>query len=351
VEFRNAEARIGEQVFAIGNPLGDFPYTVTQGIIGGKNRVRGGMTGKFGYLQSSATTIWGNSGGPLIDVDGRVIGINSQIEIAQRKFGIFVQPQLNFALEAGIASRVVGDLIDKGRVVRAYLGIAVTQSIDTDKGLESAPGPRIAGTVPGAPSAAALAGREGYSLLKVNGVSVRNVEEALGEFERVRPGSTVTLELEENKERSQVSFTAGELTQRQHGELAAFFLRSFAGLDITRGNNVVITPSATCGDKNNPVPCRTRGTFNELDLETDKYDELEGAHEDFRIRAAGFVRSSKDDKFTLWKTRNPANMGLIIRLTALNGFVSFAGTVDDDKSIVTLVLSDDGDSLLRTLLY
>ncbi len=352
VEFSSQEARIGEQVYAIGNPLGDFPYTVTQGIIGGKNRVRDGLTGKFGYLQSSATTIWGNSGGPLIDTGGRVIGINSQIEIAQRKSGMFVQPQLNFALEAPVARRVVADLIDKGRVVRAYLGLIVTQKYDSDKAGDETMLPRIAGAVPGSPAAAALVGREGYIINKINGIVVRNVEEALGELERLRPGAQVALELEENKERTQVSFATGELTQRQHGELATYFLRSFAGLDITRGTDeIVITPSTSCSDKGNSVPCRTRGTFNELDSKTDKYDELEGCHEDFHIRQGGVVRAVKEDKYILWKVRNPANIGLIIRLTALNGIVSFVGTVDDEKSIVTLSLSDDGDSVLRTLLY
>jgi len=350
VGFRGAEARIGEQVYAIGNPLGDFPYTVTQGIIGGKNRVRGGMTGKFGYLQSSATTIWGNSGGPLVDAEGKVLGINSQIEIAQRKFGTFVQPQLNFALEASIAGRVANDLIEKGRVARAYLGLLVTQSVDTDHP-ETATGPRIAGSLPGAPSASALAGRVGYVLAKVNGVAVRNTEEALGEFEKVRPGSKVTLELEENKERSEVSFTAGELTQRQHGELAGYFLRSFAGLDIARGNDEVVITAATCEDKSNPVPCGKRVTLNELDRKSDEYVDLKVPHKDFRVNAAGFVRGLKEDNFTLWKTPNPANLGLIIRLTALNGFVSLAGTAADEKSVVTLMLTDGGGQLLRTLLY
>lgn len=353
VIFRPEETRIGEQVYAIGNPLGDFPYTVTQGIIGGKNRVRGGMTGKFGYLQSSATTIWGNSGGPLIDAGGKVIGINSQIEIAQKSFGMFVQPQLNFALEAPIARRVADDLIEQGRVVRGYLGLVITQKYDSEKAVDETMLPRLAGTVPGSPAAAALAGREGYIINKVNGVEVRNVEEALGEMEKIRSGTQVTLELEENKERTKVSFTAAELTQRQHGELAAYFLRSFAGLDLAKGNDeIVTTPSASCADNGNSVPCRTRGVFKELDPKTDKYDDLEGSHEDYHIRSAGFVRSLKENRFKLWKVRNPANIGLIIRLTALNGYVSFVGTVDDEKSVVTLALSDDDEkTMLRTLLY
>lgn len=352
VQFREAGTRIGEEVFAIGNPLGNYPYTVTQGIIGAKNRVRDGMTGKFGYLQSSATTIWGNSGGPLIDTEGKVVGISSQIEIAFRKLGVFVQPQINFALEAGIARRVVDDLIDKGKVARAYMGILVTQTVNPQGKTEDSPSPRIDGVIPRSPAASVLAGKEGYYLRKINGVEIRNVEEALGEFENVRPGSKVTLELEENKERFKVVFTSDELTQRQHAEAASYFLRSFAGLDLSRGaDDVIITPSETCADSTNPVACRVRGTFSELDPEKDKYDELEGCHEEFHIRSAGIVLQLQDDKFKLWKVRNPANMGLILRIAALNGMISFAGKVDEELSIVNLILSDDGVSMLRTLMY
>ncbi|GLI36877.1 trypsin-like peptidase domain-containing protein [Geobacter hydrogenophilus] len=353
IDFRKDEPRIGEQVFAIGNPLGDFPYTVTQGIIGGKNRVRGGMTGKFGYLQSSATTIWGNSGGPLIDAAGEVVGINTQIEIVERKFGTFVQPQLNFALESGIARRVVDDLIEQGRVVRAYMGLTLTNRVGKDKTVAETAHPRISGIVPGGPGAEALKGREGYALAKINGVTIRNVEEALGEFEKVRPGDRVTLELEENKERSQVSFVAGELSQRQHGELASYFLRSFASLDLKRGtDSVIIEPSPTCGDSNNPVSCGNRAVFAELDRKSDDYEELEGCHEDYRITAAGVVIGLKDDRYKVWRVRNLANLGLIIRLAALNGSVSVSGKVDDERSIVTMLLTDDGgETVLKTLIY
>jgi S1-C subfamily serine protease len=129
VKFKKDEPRIGENVYAIGNPLGTYPYTVTDGIISAKNRMREGNTGKFGYLQSTATIIWGNSGGPLIDQNGDVAGVNTKIAFAAAPSGEQVlQSQLNFALEAKIAERLVNDIIkNDGYVNRSYLGIEVSQ--------------------------------------------------------------------------------------------------------------------------------------------------------------------------------------------------------------------------------
>ena len=86
ISFRDTDVRIGEKVFAIGNPLGEYPYTVTDGIISAKNRVRESMTGKFGFFQTTATIIWGNSGGPLLDAHGRVVGVVASKLAAARVF-------------------------------------------------------------------------------------------------------------------------------------------------------------------------------------------------------------------------------------------------------------------------
>lgn len=352
VEFSKILPRIGEQVYAIGNPLGEFPYTVTQGIIGGKNRERGGLTGKFGYLQSSATTIWGNSGGPLVNSDGKVVGINTQIEIVQRKFGTFVQPQLNFALESTLAARLVDELIERGRIQRAFLGIVATKPEDDERSEEL---PRLAGVMPGGP-AAALADHVGYAILSINGVEVRNVEEVLGELEKVRPGAQVTLMLEQNKERIPVTLTAGELSQRRHGDMARYFLRAFAGLDMQQqGNQVVLEPSSTCTDKQNPLPCHQRMMVGELDPKTDKFDELVGFHDELKLEDAGVITKVKDGNFTAWHVSNPASLGLILRLSALSGIFSFSGKVDTEDSIVSMALIEDpaakDRTMLRSVLY
>jgi len=100
VDFTKTEPRVGDKVYAIGNPLGTYPYTVTDGIISAKNRARGGLTGKFGFLQHTATLIWGNSGGPLVNEKGEVVGVNSQIAFASAPDGSqILQQQINFSLE------------------------------------------------------------------------------------------------------------------------------------------------------------------------------------------------------------------------------------------------------------
>ncbi|MCD4683584.1 MAG: S1C family serine protease, partial [Bacteroidales bacterium] len=164
IKFRSTEARIGEKVYAIGNPLGEYPYTVTDGIISAKNRVRGGMTGKFGFLQTTATLIWGNSGGPLVDEHGKVVGVNSQIAFADTPDGgQILQSQINFALEAELSERLIDDILAyDGRVRRAYLGIELSQKYEYsydgyDYSLISEDElPVISGIIPGSPAYASL---------------------------------------------------------------------------------------------------------------------------------------------------------------------------------------------------
>lgn len=199
IEFRRGDVRIGETVYAIGNPLGEYPYTVSEGIIGAKNRVRGGMTGKFGFLQSTATVIWGNSGGPLIDTRGRVVGINSQIALTQRGDQVFIQPQINFALEAELSNRLVNDIINNnGRVRRSFIGVEISDRHvqRNDWGgqanwVKDNEFPVLSAVIPESPAANTLRNFIGDELIKVGSVDVRNIEEVLGVFENTAPGSTI----------------------------------------------------------------------------------------------------------------------------------------------------------------
>ena len=183
--FRSTEARIGKTVYALGNPGGRYPYAVTQGIIGAKNRVLGGTTGKFGYLQSTATTFTGNSGGLLLDSQGTVLGVSSQVGVIDGTW----QPQLDFALEAPIAERVVTDILhNHGRVIRAYFGLIVAQ--DKHKACVRSgqcEKPVLLGVVSGSPGES-LHARIGASLTKLNGTPVATVQDCLGEMEKARPG-------------------------------------------------------------------------------------------------------------------------------------------------------------------
>lgn len=111
---------IGEWVLAIGNPFGQ-DLTVTAGIISAKER-RIGATDYEDYLQTDAAINRGNSGGPLINMKGKVIGINSVI-IAPAGGSVGI----GFAIPSNMAKKVIGDIRSKGRVVRGWLGISIRQ--------------------------------------------------------------------------------------------------------------------------------------------------------------------------------------------------------------------------------
>lgn len=113
--------RVGNGVVAIGNPLG-LERTVTAGIVSALHR---GLTAPNGYridevIQTDAAINNGNSGGPLLNARGEVIGVNSQIATAQGSTGSI---GIGFAVSINTVKDVVSQLIEKGRVERAYLGV------------------------------------------------------------------------------------------------------------------------------------------------------------------------------------------------------------------------------------
>jgi Do/DeqQ family serine protease len=111
------QAKVGQFAFAIGAPF-DLPYTFTVGVVSAKGRTN--LTGSKNYeefIQTDASINPGNSGGPLCDLDGRVIGINTLISGINRGLG--------FAVPINIAKNISSQLIDKGRVSRAWLGIGI----------------------------------------------------------------------------------------------------------------------------------------------------------------------------------------------------------------------------------
>ena len=129
VTFGNSEqARIGDWVLAFGNPLG-FTFTVTSGIVSAKGRQLRGLQDPSearyqiqDFIQTDAAINPGNSGGPLVNMDGEVLGINSAIA---SNTGLYAG--YGFAIPINLVRRVMDDLITKGRVDRAVLGIAIDE--------------------------------------------------------------------------------------------------------------------------------------------------------------------------------------------------------------------------------
>lgn len=146
VEWGNSDAvRVGQMVFAVGNPLG-LQETVTQGIVSAKGR-RAMSEAANEYFQTDAPINQGNSGGPLIDVQGRVIGINNRIP--NQTQGIA------FAIPSNTVRRVFEGIRDHGRFIRPWFG-ALMQSISArhanQLGLASTDGALVLATFDGSPA-------------------------------------------------------------------------------------------------------------------------------------------------------------------------------------------------------
>jgi serine protease Do len=146
-------ARVGEWVMAIGNPLG-LDHTVTVGILSAKGRrnISPSDSRYDDFLQTDASINPGNSGGPLIDTNGRVIGINTAIVNPLRGQNI------GFAIPINIAKALLPQLKEKGRVTRGWLGVQiqrVTPALAKSFGLEEPRGALVSEVFPDSPAAKA----------------------------------------------------------------------------------------------------------------------------------------------------------------------------------------------------
>ena len=150
VEFGDSDkARIGDWVIAIGNPFG-FGGTVTSGIISSRNRDIG-LTRYDDFIQTDASINLGNSGGPLFNLEGKVIGINTAI-IAPGQSGSI---GIGFAIPSNPASKIISQLIEFGETKRGWLGVriqVVTEEIAEVEKLEKPEGALVASVSENSPA-------------------------------------------------------------------------------------------------------------------------------------------------------------------------------------------------------
>ncbi len=211
--FARALPDVGQLAIAMGSPLG-FENTVTAGIVSGLHRSipSGGATPALvDLIQTDAAISPGNSGGALVDVEGRVIGINVA----------YIPPQegsvsIGFAIPAPTVRRVVAELIETGRVEHAFLGVELrelTPQIAADFRIPVDEGVLIFSVV--AESAAELAGLQpGDVLTSIDGDGLRTIEDFLRILRNRRPENSITIEVVRAEQVLQVSAT---LTDRPDG--------------------------------------------------------------------------------------------------------------------------------------
>ncbi len=160
--------RVGQWAIAIGNPFG-LDRTVTVGIISATARNRVGVATYENFIQTDASINPGNSGGPLLNLDGKVIGINTAIVAAGQGIG--------FSIPINQAKEVMRQLIASGRVVRGWLGIAIQDVTDELAGTFGVKeGVLVAEVMKGGPAEAAGV-RQGDVIVELNGAPIKEVPE------------------------------------------------------------------------------------------------------------------------------------------------------------------------------
>lgn len=209
--------KVGEWVLAIGSPFG-LDYSVSSGIISAIGRSIPGPNNDtyVPFIQTDVAINPGNSGGPLFNLDGEVVGINSQIYT--RSGGSI---GLSFAIPAGLAKEVVAQLKDKGRVERGWLGVVI-QGVNRDLaqsfGLRRATGALISNMDPEGP--AARSGLEvGDIILKFDGRTIGESGDLPPLVGRTEPGSEVPVVVMRRGDERTIDVEIGLLPDRD-GQVA-----------------------------------------------------------------------------------------------------------------------------------
>jgi serine protease Do len=190
----SAAVRVGQWVMAAGNPL-EMEHTVTVGVVSAKGRALGlsAESSSFeNFIQTDAAINFGNSGGPLVDLHGNVIGINTAINAAGQNIG--------FAIPVDVARRILPQLRETGRVVRGYLGVSINNLNPGEAeafGLDSSDGALVESVAEG--HAAEKAGvRHGDVIVSVDGDPIEDTRELIDTISAMPPGTEVVLGLMRN---------------------------------------------------------------------------------------------------------------------------------------------------------
>ena len=196
---------VGEWVLAIGNPFG-LTHTVTAGIVSAKGRSGVGISTYEDFIQTDAAINPGNSGGPMLNLDGKVVGINSAI--ISRSGG---NMGIGFAIPINLAKNVYEQLVESGTVTRGYLGVNIqdlTPELAKSFGLNDTKGVLIPNVT--ADSAAEKGGmKQGDIIIELDGVPVEKTKDLLNRVAMLKPGTKVKVVVLREGERKTLTVEVG----------------------------------------------------------------------------------------------------------------------------------------------
>jgi S1-C subfamily serine protease len=208
-------ARVGQWVLAFGSPFG-LNQTVTHGIISARERgqVSLGSTIRIkDFLQTDAAINPGSSGGPLVNLDGEVIGINTAIASHSGS-----NSGVAFSIPINLVKRVVKQLMEKGSVTRGYLGVHLAQTMEPADalklGMDRVQGALVESIYPESPAAQAGI-RANDVILKVDGVAIRNENHLINLISALPAGQKVRLHVWRDKTTVGVDAVVGDWGRAQ----------------------------------------------------------------------------------------------------------------------------------------
>ncbi|WP_440618089.1 Do family serine endopeptidase [Candidatus Pelagibacter sp. HIMB1493] len=248
------KARIGDWVLAIGNPFG-LGGTVTAGIISARNRSIG-LSRYEDFIQTDASINSGNSGGPLFDMEGNVIGINTAILGRNGSIGI------GFSIPSNSAQQVIKQLIEFGETKRGWLGVRiqdVTKEIAEVEELDKQRGALVASVAENSPSEKAGI-QAGDIILEFNGVEIKQMKELPAIVARTEVGKNVDVKIWRNKQEITKKVLLGRLETSDDFKVSENPKQDENNLDeIVESLRISVRPLTKEDIKNRKLPNQTTG--------------------------------------------------------------------------------------------
>jgi 2-alkenal reductase len=221
------QAQVGETVIAIGSALGNFRNSVSKGVVSGLNRTLPGDTGTNVYVQTDAAINHGNSGGPLFNLRGEIVGINTAVlrgtSTSSTQRGD-VAEGLGFAIPSAIARILVDQLISKGSVTRPYFGITYQMISPADAGTLSTSGRTVpavegawvsrstgsqSGVVKGGPADKAGI-KDNDVIIAIEGTPLNDNNPLVSQILKYKPNETIKITVQRGDEKLDLQVTLGE---------------------------------------------------------------------------------------------------------------------------------------------
>ena len=200
---------VGEWVLAIGNPFG-LSHTLTAGVVSAKGRSRVGITDYEDFIQTDAAINPGNSGGPLVNLDGKAVGMNTAI--FSRSGGYM---GIGFAIPINMAKGIADQLIKHGSVTRGYLGVLIqdlTPDLARSFGLKDQKGVLVAQVTEGSPAEKAGL-KQGDIIIEFGGKPVKEVTSFRNRVALIPPGTEEKITVLRDGEKKTLTITVGKLPE------------------------------------------------------------------------------------------------------------------------------------------